>query len=214
MKTYGTKNAACSSKFSLTGEEHYATAQRIALRNRYPRLWRRCGWGTRDPVTIQLFFTAFSLTPNPILYRKRHAQRFEPDFQRHLDHCSHKRHRRDPAPAGQQPGDRRQGGGVATGHIFDITNTGTSVATVTTPSNGTNITADGGAGVTNTDVRGLIFDPHNSTWYYRTAADVSTSGTLGTATLNGTQAASAAARRSGARSHLRPNDKRHRLQQR
>jgi hypothetical protein len=36
---------------------------------------------------------------------------------------------------------------------------------------------------------------------------------LGTATLNGTQAASAAARCSGARSHLRPNDKRHRLQQ-
>ena len=67
MKTYGTKNAACSSKFSLTGEEHYATAQRIALRNRYPRLWRRCGWGTRDPVTIQLFFTTFSPTANPIL---------------------------------------------------------------------------------------------------------------------------------------------------
>jgi hypothetical protein len=31
-----------------------------------------------------------------------------------------------------------QGGGAATGHIFEITNTGASVATVTTPSNGTN----------------------------------------------------------------------------
>jgi hypothetical protein len=53
---------------------------------------------------------------------------------------------------------------------------------------GTNITVVGGAGVTSTDVRGLIFDPHNSTWYYGTAVDGSTSGTFGTVTFSGTQA--------------------------
>jgi len=49
----------------------------------------------------------------------------------------------------------------------------------------TNITVTGGV---SHDVRGLIFDPVNSTWYYGTAGDGSTSGDFGTVSFNGTTA--------------------------
>jgi len=49
----------------------------------------------------------------------------------------------------------------------------------------TNIAVTGGV---SHDVRGLIFDPVNSTWYYGTAGDGSTSGDFGTVSFNGTTA--------------------------
>jgi hypothetical protein len=214
MKNIGTKNAACSSKFSRTGEEHYER-RNVLLYGTAILACGGCAAGAQaDQVTIQLFFTAFSPNPNPILTTNATLNGSSLTF----SGTSTIAHTNGTDGILFLPDNNLaiggQGGGAATGYIFEITNTGTTVATVTTPSNGTNITAVGGAGVTNTDVRGLIFDPHNSAWYYGTAADGSTSGTLGTATFNGTQAASAAACCSGARSHLRPNDKRHRLQQR
>jgi hypothetical protein len=45
---------------------------------------------------------------------------------------------------------------------------------------GTDITVSGG---TSQDVRGIIFDPVNSKWYYGTAGDGSTAGTFGTVTF-------------------------------
>jgi hypothetical protein len=50
---------------------------------------------------------------------------------------------------------------------------------------GTQITVTGG---TSQDGRGLIFDPHNNTWYYRTAGDGSTAGTFGTVSFSGNTA--------------------------
>jgi hypothetical protein len=53
-------------------------------------------------------------------------------------------------------------------------------------SNGTRITVSGGR---NSDqVTGLVFDTHNSTWYYGTTVDGSTSGDFGTVTFSGTAA--------------------------
>lgn len=52
-------------------------------------------------------------------------------------------------------------------------------------STGTDITVTGGV---SHDIRGLIFDPHNSTWYYGTAGDGSTSGDFGTVSFSGTTA--------------------------
>jgi len=51
---------------------------------------------------------------------------------------------------------------------------------------GTDITVAGG---TSQDVRGIIFDPVNSKWYYGTAGDGSISGTFGTVAFSGTNAA-------------------------
>ena len=51
---------------------------------------------------------------------------------------------------------------------------------------GTDITVSGG---TSQDVRGIIFDPVNSKWYYGTAGDGSISGTFGTVAFSGTNAA-------------------------
>jgi hypothetical protein len=52
-------------------------------------------------------------------------------------------------------------------------------------STGTNITVTGGV---SHDIRGLIFDPSNGTWYYGTAGDGSTSGDFGTVSFSGTTA--------------------------
>lgn len=52
-------------------------------------------------------------------------------------------------------------------------------------STGTDITV---VGTGSHDVRGLIFDPVNNTWYYGTAGDGSTSGTFGTVSFSGTTA--------------------------
>ena len=52
----------------------------------------------------------------------------------------------------------------------------------------TNITVVGGPTGASRDIRGLIFDPVNSTWYYGTAGDGSTSGDFGTVSFGGTTA--------------------------
>jgi hypothetical protein len=64
---------------------------------------------------------------------------------------------------------------------FNLSGTGGVVNAVT----GTNITVTGG---NSQDVRGLIFDPVNNTWYYGTAGDGSTAGTFGTVMFSGTTA--------------------------
>ena len=50
---------------------------------------------------------------------------------------------------------------------------------------GTDITVTGG---TSQDIRGLVFDPANGTWYYGTAGDGSTAGTFGTVSFSGNTA--------------------------
>jgi hypothetical protein len=52
--------------------------------------------------------------------------------------------------------------------------------------NGTQITVTGGTN--SNQVTALIFDPVNSTWYYGTTPDTSTSGDFGTVTFSGTTA--------------------------
>lgn len=54
-------------------------------------------------------------------------------------------------------------------------------------STGTNISVTV-SGTGSNDVRGLIFDPGNSTWYYGTAGDGSTAGDFGTVSFSGTTA--------------------------
>jgi len=53
-------------------------------------------------------------------------------------------------------------------------------------STGTDITVTGGRN--SNQVTGLVFDTHNSTWYYGTTVDDSTSGDFGTVTFSGTTA--------------------------
>jgi hypothetical protein len=52
----------------------------------------------------------------------------------------------------------------------------------------TTVVAAAGQGAISLDVRGLIFDPVNSTWYYGTAADASTNGEFGTVSFSGSTA--------------------------
>jgi hypothetical protein len=52
-------------------------------------------------------------------------------------------------------------------------------------STGTAITVSGG---TSQDIRGIVFNPNNSTWYYGTANDGSTAGTFGKISFSGTTA--------------------------
>lgn len=54
-------------------------------------------------------------------------------------------------------------------------------------STGTDITVSGGRN-NNNQVTGLVFDTHNSTWYYGATPDNSTSGDFGTVTFSGTTA--------------------------
>lgn len=54
-------------------------------------------------------------------------------------------------------------------------------------STGTDITVSGGR-ANNNQVTGLVFDPHNNTWYYGATADDSTSGDFGTVIFSGATA--------------------------
>lgn len=62
---------------------------------------------------------------------------------------------------------------------FALSGSGGVVNAVT----GTNITTGG-----TTDIRGIVFDPTNNTWYYGTADDGSTTGTFGTISFSGNNA--------------------------
>jgi hypothetical protein len=125
---------------SLVGQEENIMLRRNALL--YGTAILACGVSTAgaqaDPLTIQLFFTAFSPTPNPILTTNATLNGSSLTFSgastiAHANGADRIRFLPDSNLAIGGQGD-----GAATGHIFEITNTGTSVATVTAPSNGTN----------------------------------------------------------------------------
>jgi len=121
---------------SLVGQEYNIMRRGNALL--YGTAILSCGMSAAgaqvDPVTIQLFFTAFSPTPNPILTTNATLNGSSLTFSS-TSTIAHTNGAdgilflpdNNPAIGGQ-------GGGTAR-HIFEITNTGTSVATVTVPSN-------------------------------------------------------------------------------
>jgi PEP-CTERM motif len=179
-----------------------------------------------DPVTVQLFYTAFSPTPNPIITSTNVTLN---GSSLTVSGTSTITHTNGADGILFLPDNNLaiggQGGAGTAGHIYEITQAGGTAATVNTPTHsgvndgsyhlalsstaanatlytlcngecgshfsqttlssgglqtgttGTDITVSAGAGLS-TDVRGLIFDPINNTWYYGTAPD-------GTGTVNG-----------------------------
>lgn len=81
--------------------------------------------------------------------------------------------------------------------LYTLWNGGGSTAIGVTTLSGGGLSANGtsvsvacsaGSPGCSTDVRGLIFDPNNSTWYYDTSADGNSLGTFGTVSFSGTTA--------------------------